>query len=193
MTWFLNIDKNDERWAWIQIFSKEECGIIIELINMEKLQKAEISQGIEDENTRISEIFWLSTDKKDREKYEWIYRRCTDAVQKINEQFFNYDLTYIETMQFTVYDKKGSFYGKHIDAEYSGSGHRKLSFSVQLSEEESYDGANLCLFNSKEPDIVSKGIGTMIIFPSWTLHEVTPLKKGKRYSLVGWVNGPRFK
>jgi PKHD-type hydroxylase len=193
MTWFLQNDKVDERWAWMQTFSKEECNAIIELVNMEKLQKAELGPGIEDENVRITEVFWLRTDKENREKYEWIYRRCTDAVQKMNEQFFNYNLTYIETMQFTVYDKKGSFYGKHIDAEYSGFGHRKLSFSVQLTEEESYEGGSLWLFNSKDPDVAPKDIGTMTIFPSWTLHEVTPLKKGKRYSLVGWVNGPRFK
>jgi len=33
----------------------------------------------------------------------------------------------------------------------------------------------------------------MIFFPSYTLHEVTPVTKGTRYTLVGWVHGPAFK
>jgi hypothetical protein len=36
-------------------------------------------------------------------------------------------------------------------------------------------------------------IGTFTVFPSYTLHEVSPILDGARYSLVGWVNGPDFK
>jgi PKHD-type hydroxylase len=31
------------------------------------------------------------------------------------------------------------------------------------------------------------------LFPSWSLHRVTPVTKGTRYSLVAWVSGPRFR
>ena len=33
----------------------------------------------------------------------------------------------------------------------------------------------------------------MIMFPSTMLHEVTPVTRGVRRSLVGWVLGPRLK
>jgi PKHD-type hydroxylase len=35
--------------------------------------------------------------------------------------------------------------------------------------------------------------GRLIIFPSYLLHKVTPIKSGTRRSLVTWVNGPHFK
>ena len=35
--------------------------------------------------------------------------------------------------------------------------------------------------------------GSMIVFPSYTYHCVTPVTKGTRYSLVLWANGEPFK
>lgn len=193
MPWFLGNDKFDERWSWVQVFNEQECKDIIDLGKKNNLKKALLSNDVEDEKTRITEISWFKTDKENCFEHEWIYRRCTDAINHVNEKFFNYDLTYIEELQFTAYNKKGCFYDKHIDAEYNGQGHRKLSFTIQLSDEKSYKGGSLFLYNSKDPDVAPKDIGVMTVFPSWTLHEVTPIKEGERYSLVGWVNGPRFK
>ena len=34
--------------------------------------------------------------------------------------------------------------------------------------------------------------GAMILFPSFLLHKVSPVTKGTRNSLVGWVRGPNF-
>ena len=35
--------------------------------------------------------------------------------------------------------------------------------------------------------------GTLVIFPSYILHRVAPIKKGERISLVGWVGGDHYK
>jgi PKHD-type hydroxylase len=195
MPWFLNIGVPDERYAWVpDVFSEEECKEIILLGKELKLEKAKISkESLEDNSIRKCEISWLENTVENNFKYEWIYRRCTDAVNLLNEKFFNYDLTYMEEIQFTAYTEKGSFYEKHIDVAYHGNGHRKLSFSVQLSQRKSYSGGSLFLYNAKEPDVCEKEIGTLIVFPSWTLHEVTPVTEGERYALVGWTHGPRFK
>ena len=42
-------------------------------------------------------------------------------------------------------------------------------------------------------EAMTKKQGTLIAFPSYTLHEVTPLISGTRYSLVAWLGGPTFK
>jgi len=34
--------------------------------------------------------------------------------------------------------------------------------------------------------------GTVIVFPSFLKHRVTEVTRGKRYSLVQWLNGPDF-
>ena len=40
---------------------------------------------------------------------------------------------------------------------------------------------------------MKKEQGTLILFPSYTLHEVKPVTKGERNSLVTWVTGKSFK
>jgi predicted 2-oxoglutarate/Fe(II)-dependent dioxygenase YbiX len=32
--------------------------------------------------------------------------------------------------------------------------------------------------------------GFVVAFPSWTLHQVTPVTQGNRQSLVAWITGP---
>ncbi|WP_299006958.1 hypothetical protein [uncultured Tenacibaculum sp.] len=34
--------------------------------------------------------------------------------------------------------------------------------------------------------------GTIIVFPSFMMHCVTPITKGVRKSIVGWVAGPPY-
>jgi PKHD-type hydroxylase len=117
-----------------------------------------------------------------------------DAVKNINDQFFNYDLTEIQSLQFTSYDgKEAGFYGKHIDMMYTGAGTRKLSVSIQLSSGDDYEGGDLLLHTRDDPERPHRQQGTGIFFPGYTLHEVTPVTRGKRYSLVAWILGPRFK
>ena len=38
-----------------------------------------------------------------------------------------------------------------------------------------------------------KNAGSVIVFPSFMEHQVTPVTKGTRYSLVAWFVGPPFK
>jgi PKHD-type hydroxylase len=34
---------------------------------------------------------------------------------------------------------------------------------------------------------------TVVTFPSWVMHRVTPVTKGVRYSLIAWIVGPRWR
>lgn len=47
--------------------------------------------------------------------------------------------------------------------------------------------------NSKHIQVAPRDKGTVIIFPSYILHRVTPVTKGVRKSLAVWISGPRFK
>ena len=79
----------------------------------------------------------------------------------------------------------------HIDKLYKGT-IRKLSITIQLSSPQDYEGGDLILHNG-EPEKMQKELGKLIVFPSYTLHEVTPVTKGTRYSLVAWVAGKPFR
>ena len=45
---------------------------------------------------------------------------------------------------------------------------------------------------SQKEEKAPKKRGQMVIFPSETIHRVTPVTKGIRKSIVGWVIGPPF-
>ena len=70
---------------------------------------------------------------------------------------------------------------------------RKLSISVQLTNPEEYEGGELKLYFQDKGTVVDKTQGTLILFPSYVLHEVMPVTKGERNSLVTWVTGKQFK
>jgi PKHD-type hydroxylase len=97
-----------------------------------------------------------------------------------------------EGFQFTRYDAPTNYYGVHIDKMLNGTV-RKLSLTIQLSSPEDYEGGELALYTDKEAQLMLKELGKMIVFPSYVLHEVRPVTKGTRYSLVAWITGKPFK
>lgn len=200
--WWLDVTTN-ENWAYAHnVFTPEECKKIIEIGTSGKdaspLTYGNVGDmsGSENELKRLakvrrSPIAWIRSDVPSN---RWIFERLVQQIANINNQFFNYELTDIQSLQFTSYDaKEKGFYQKHIDMMYKGTGTRKLSLSVQLSDTNDYEGGDLLLHYKNEPDVGFRNQGTATFFPSWMLHEVTPVTKGKRYSLVAWVQGPRFK
>jgi len=71
---------------------------------------------------------------------------------------------------------------------------RKLSFSLQLSDPEDYEGGELeFLDNQDEPFFAPKQKGTIVVFDSRVKHRVRKVTNGLRKSIVGWVVGPRWK
>ena len=187
MTWFLN-SYTDERWAWSNALTPEECDDIIKIGESLNLSDGVLSNNIINYDIRKSKTSWIK-----RETHPWIYQKCATIISSINQQFFNYDLTYIEDLQFTKYESGGDYYGKHIDNSYASFGSRKLSFSILLSEPDSYLGGDLAMHYEQTPVYGKRVRGVMTAFPSWMLHEVEPVTSGVRYSLVGWCCGPKFK
>jgi PKHD-type hydroxylase len=127
----------------------------------------------------------------------WIFNRIVDIIKDINTQHFKFDLTQFEPLQFTRYDSsRQEFYGRHMDCTM-GSIHktatRKLSITIQLSDAIDYQGGDLLLYPGAHPRTAPKGLGQLVCFPSFIVHEVTPVTQGTRYSLVTWVHGPLFK
>ena len=108
----------------------------------------------------------------------------------------------------------GQFYGWHVDCQannmlaYGPPNHmsylnyplkewtRKLSFTLQLSDEGDYTGGDVELATNDDlsnPYVISKKRGSLIVFDSKIKHRVQPVKTGNRKVLVGWAVGPRWK
>lgn len=185
--------QNYEPYCWnTGVFSCDEIERIKVLGHRFGMNRAEtFGSGQNCLEHRRSFNSWI----KPNEQTSWIYQRLTDTVHQNNEKFFNFDLTMIENLQFTYYSsEEEGCYKAHTDPNVWKNPHnRKLSIVVQLSDPSEYEGGELKLHNSHEPTPITKQRGMVVMFPSYTLHEVTPVTKGERYSLVAWVHGPAFK
>ncbi len=188
--WYLETKKT-ETWCYVEdAFSPEEVDKIIEAGAKEEIIEAQINNNSLDKSARNTDISWLPSSDKDN---EWLFRRLTDIVTNVNKNYFNYDITTIESLQYSIY-RKGGFYKDHIDLMYmSAMGIRKLSFSIMLTDPKEYKGGELLLKTACTPIESPNKKGTVVFFPSFVLHEVTPVTKGIRKTLVGWVMGPNFK
>ena len=160
---------------------------------------------------RNSQNAWIPTT-------HWVGGFIWHYIQRANRDNFLYDLRCIdgESIQYTRY-QEGQFYGWHNDAGLTShykpvsEGNRrdglaqdfinentelvrKLSFVLQLSDPDDYEGGNLQLLDECGACYIApRKRGTMILFDSRTQHRVLKVKSGVRKSIVGWTVGPRRK
>jgi PKHD-type hydroxylase len=185
-SWNFELDQTNLFAFWNDAFSKEECQTIINIAKDKGLIKG-TTRGKSD--VRDSKISWLYP----IDGMDWVFRRVTDITLNLNERFFKFDLFGLnEGFQFTNYKAPSGKYGKHVDRALDIPV-RKLSISIQLTDPKEYEGGDLYLYESDKGIIMNKEQGTLILFPSYVLHEVMPVTKGERNSLVTWITGKQFK
>ena len=84
-------------------------------------------------------------------------------------------------------------YDWHVDLGKSVNASSKLGFSLQLSDSDEYEGGDLEFLNLKMDRETLRRKSTLIVFPAYWTHRVTPVTRGTRYAVVGWVHGPSFR
>jgi len=155
-----------------------------------------------EEKTRTSKVSFLS----DKWIYDIIHPLIAEANQKSS---WNFEYSNTEPMQFTQYGLN-EFYNWHHDSaphpfrdvhpNFNGK-IRKLSSIINLSKPGDYEGGNL-EFDFRNLSEKSSNIrvcneikeqGSIVIFPSFIYHRVTPITKGTRHSLVSWTVGYPWK
>lgn len=86
----------------------------------------------------------------------------------------------------------GGHYGAHVDnammvAAESGMMRTDLSFTLFLSDPASYEGGELVVHHSGMTQSIKGEAGEMVLYPSSSIHEVTPVTSGERVVCVGWM------
>ena len=177
------------------------CKKILKACRKKIIKKARTTQGIEDP-IRDCKVAWIND--------KWIYDILNPFIHEANKKAgWNFQWDWNEDCQFTIY-KKGHYYGWHVDQDSEPITHknknidgktRKLSLTLQLTDKTKYEGGDFQFkwieYNTKSLlNIVTvddaKDIGTVIVFPSFIFHQVLPITKGKRESLVNWSIGRAF-
>ena len=145
-------------------------------------------EGGEQPDSRKCDVSWIA-------ELDWVSTIFTHYFHIANREIFEYDLTEMESVQVTRYDKN-HFYGWHSDYGTSADKDltRKLSMSIILTDPEEYSGGKLQFIDYQgKVQNVDKTRGTVVVFDSRTPHRVTPVLRGQRISLVAWMMGPKLR
>jgi len=89
---------------------------------------------------------------------------------------------------------------QHTNNQKMANKVRKLSFTLNLVDGDEYAGGDLKFDYGPHSDgerfntcTEIRPQGSAIVFPSYMYHQVTPVTKGTRYSLVNWIIGNPFR
>ena len=174
-------------YRFTRVIPELEIDILIKRFEHEKLEDARLGNGDINLEKRKTKIFWIP--KNDEFKY--LYEKVCRLISQCNSDFYQFKLSELsDNIQYSVYTLENSgFYGWHTDM--GANCNRKLTCVIQLSDPSEYEGGELQI-NNGGIITLEKEKGTVIIFPSYLLHQVTPVTRGTRRSLVCWASGPNF-
>ena len=98
-----------------------------------------------------------------------------------------------EAVQYAEYGI-GQKYNWHVDVfPLSGApSDRKITVVCLMNDPSEFEGGllQLRMYQEFTPELK---MGSIIAFPSFLEHQVTPVTKGIRYTATMWLSGPRFR
>jgi hypothetical protein len=169
----------------ISIFDADECESIISLALQleEKDTPVFTEEGLKEDSSIRSAKQYVMTE----EDFPGLYSHIRKVFLVGNYLHFHYTDISIQVMRY----RKNDFYAPHTDWSVNKN-RRKLSLSIQLTEPDDYDGCEVLLHAGPDSVSLTKERGMGLVWPSWTLHEVTPVRSGERWALVAWAEGNPF-
>lgn len=183
---------------WSQKLPQDLCNNIVSKALLLPVHDAVVgfNDSIVNQETRRSKVRWI---QRSDSNLGWLVNEMTTLFHLANHNVFGSDIWHLNEIQFTEYsgNDKGC-YNWHNDVNWDDGRavHRKLSMVIQLSDPSDYEGGDFemqPLYLGSPPADEFKKQGSVLVFPSFVMHRVTPVTKGTRYSLVGWIEGPKWR
>lgn len=174
------------------LFSPEDCARIVAHAEDASLREARLVGGRRETDIRRARIAWLD----DEGEAAWVLARLLRAVAEANRAAFDFDVeAFEERSQVALYEATaGGGFDWHSDV---GDGplarRRKLTVVTQLSDPADYEGGLLEINADGRPLAADRAQGSAVAFPSFALHRVAPVSRGRRWSLTLWAHGPAFR
>ena len=144
----------------------------------------EVVDLIEKDLSNESGISWVSG-------FVWHY------ILRANRENFCYKLSHLDASSVKVKTyNEGDSETWSIDSQPVDGNEdvRKLSFIIQLSDVDEYEGGNVqFLDEGKRKYFIPRQRGTVALFDARTQHRMLKVTKGTRKSLIGWGVGPQWK
>ena len=179
-----------QQWLmWNKALSNDDVDALIKRLEEFPTQTAGVGeQGGNNTDIRRSTISWIKDPN--------ISNDLWTVVQESNRIAFGFDVTSFCEVQYTKYfATENGHYDWHEDVLWESDRmyDRKLSVTVQLSDPDDYEGGEFQFKEGEQPPSTCREKGTILVFPSYLVHRVTPVTKGTRKSLVAWFEGPRWR
>ncbi len=112
-----------------------------------------------------------------------IRRRLLPAVQR----YFQFTVTRMDRYIVSCYDSaSGGHFFRHRDNVNAGAEHRRFAASINLNGD--YEGCDL-VFPEFGRRPYRAPVGGAIVFSCGALHEVTPIRRGRRYAFLPFLYG----
>ena len=183
-----------------EILSPDELKSLIEYCDAQPLSDSQIvNDKTVDKRIRKSKHCFIQP----KPEIAWFFERAFTTIDRLNRDFYQFNLTGADYFQYTVYDGKKSKYDFHMDMILGERQNemipthliRKMSVVLFLQDQTEFEGGNFQMQTGGSEDSIfniEQKAGTIILFPSYVLHRVTPVTKGIRKSIVFWILGPTF-
>jgi len=161
--------------------------ILEEYANSDEWEQTVIASGV-DTNIRsattiqMSQDFVIARNAETRRKLDaYIFASVGDAIRRYNENFSYSRIEEDSGYELLRYET-GQFYIQHVDS-FKG-GYRSVSCSLALNDD--YEGGEFGFFDREL--IIKAPKGGAVLFPSNFMypHEIIPVTKGTRYSIITW-------
>lgn len=137
----------------------------------------------ENEDVRKSDIYF----PRPQEAYGTFNIIQSLIIQEYANKKF--DVSHISEFQYVKYPIGGKFDWHHdiLGFRPGEVRTRGLTFSMNLSDSDEYEGGNLTLKVSDDKTMnLSREKGSWIVFPSFVRHKVDEVTKGSRNAIVVW-------
>jgi PKHD-type hydroxylase len=168
------------------VFTGADLDRVLEFGSRQLLSAGKIHLGEADNKLRRSRIAPLP----DQQESAWLYDRLMRVIADVNRQLWKFDLESLQPIQYAEYGE-GEFYNWHMDlGENASTQRRKISITAQLDDPSTYEGGDLEFWAGSVRQ-AARDRGSVIVFPSYLLHRVTPVTRGLRRSLAAWALGKK--
>jgi len=178
-------DHLQQPFLYERVFSPAECERIRQLGGAQRIWEGRSSS--DEDMYRVCRTSWL----EETSGTAFAFARLRKLVASVNELYGLEATGFAEPLNYICYDPGGHF-DWHTDLGVGPMSTRKISVSVQLSDESEYSGGDL-EFCPQGVIERFRGIGNAIAFPAYVPHRVHPVERGRRHALVAWIHGPAFR
>jgi PKHD-type hydroxylase len=180
-----------------EVLSPDECDHIFDLAKEWSVPLLSGDNPIPNETYTDARMGYVYLEDESVKYYE----KLTSVGRHWNDQYWKMDVTGVfECFDVIEYSAPHGGMHWHIDLSTGGAStaNRKVNILTQLSDPNDYEGGDLQLFvphDKLEIPIMNcpREKGSVVVFPPWIPHRVTPVTKGTRKSMVTYLHGPAIR